>query len=129
MKEIICPDYYQKQAMRTKKELGYEKNLFHAALGIADEAGEFAKEIKDHLVYSKDFDRVNTVGEAGDLLWFLALACDTLQVPMSVVMEANIAKLQVRYSEGYADAKAQNRVKDLEREAIAKVLTKYGVKF
>lgn len=129
MKEIICPDYYQKQAMRTKKELGYERNLYHAALGIADEAGEFASAIKRALVYGKELDKINAIEEVSDSLWFLALACDTLQVPMSVVMEANIAKLQVRYQEGYTDAKAQNRVKDMEREAIANVLTKHGIKF
>lgn len=127
--QITNPNQYQELAMRTKKELGYEMNMFHAALGIADEAGEFAKEIKDRFVYGKDFDVVNTVGEVTDLLWFICLALDTMQIPLAAAMEANIAKLQVRYSEGYSDAKAQNRVKELEREAIENVLIKHGVKF
>lgn len=129
MSKVESPDQYQQLAMRTKKELGYEKNLFHAALGIADEAGEFASAIKRALVYGKELDKINAVEEISDSLWFLALACDTLRVPMSVVMEANIAKLNVRYQEGYADAKALNRTKDLEREAIANVLTKHGIDY
>lgn len=120
---------YQEAAMTTKKELGFQMNLFHAALGLSDEAGEFASAIKAALVYGKPLDKVNLVEELGDLLWFVSLAADTLEVPLAVVMEANIAKLQVRYSEGYADAKAQNRVKELEREAIENVLIKHGVKF
>lgn len=120
---------YQKAAMTTKKELGFQMDMFHAALGLSDEAGEFASAIKAALVYGKGMDKVNLIEELGDLLWFVSLAADTLGVPLAVVMEANIAKLQVRYSEGYADAKAQNRVKELEREVIAKVLAKYGVTY
>lgn len=120
---------YQKAAMTTKKELGFQMDMFHAALGLSDEAGEFASAIKAALVYNKGRDKVNLVEELGDLLWFVSLAADTLEVPLGAVMEANISKLQVRYSDGYADAKAQNRVKELEREAIENVLIKHGVKF
>lgn len=129
MTEVTNPNQYQHLAMRTKKELGYKMNMIHAALGANDETGEFAKEIKDHLVYGKDFDFVNTVMEIGDALWYLALACETMKAPLSVVMEANIAKLNVRYQDGYSDAKALNRTKELEREAIAKVLDKYGIPY
>lgn len=120
---------YQKAAMTTKKELGFQMDMFHAALGLSDEAGEFASAVKAALVYNKELDKVNLVEEICDVMWFAALAADTLEVPLAAVMEANIAKLQVRYSDGYADAKAQNRVKELEREAIENVLIKHGVKF
>ena len=125
----LSANAYQGAAMTTKKDLGFQMDMFHAALGLSDEAGEFASAIKAALVYNKGMDKVNLIEELGDLLWFVSLAADTLEVPLAVVMEANIAKLQVRYQSGYADAKAQNRVKELEREAITKVLTKYGVKF
>jgi NTP pyrophosphatase (non-canonical NTP hydrolase) len=46
-------------------------NLVHAALGIATEYLE--------LVLS--FERHNTEEELGDLLWFLTLAADAIQVP------------------------------------------------
>ena len=125
----LSANAYQGAAMTTKKDLGFQMDMFHAALGLSDEAGEFASAIKAALVYNKGMDKVNLVEELGDVLWFVSLAAESLEVPLAVVMEANIAKLQVRYQDGYADAKAQNRVKELEREAITKVLTKYGVKF
>lgn len=125
----LSANAYQDAAMTTKKELGFQMDMFHAALGLSDEAGEFASAIKAALVYNKGMDKVNLIEELGDLLWFVSLAADTLGVPLAAVMEANIAKLQVRYSDGYADAKAQNRVKELEREAIENVLIKHGVKF
>lgn len=125
----LSANAYQGAAMTTKKDLGFQMDMFHAALGLSDEAGEFASAIKATLVYNKGMDLINLVEELGDAMWFISLAADTLEVPLAVVMEANVAKLQVRYSEGYTDAKAQNRVKELEREAIAKVLAKYGVKY
>jgi hypothetical protein len=47
--------------------------------------------------------------------------------PLSIeaIMAVNIAKLSARYSEGYADAKANNRNKEFEREAMQKALEPY----
>lgn len=50
-------------------------NLVHATLGIASEYLE--------LVLS--FERKNTEEELGDLLWFLALAADALQIPFDLL--------------------------------------------
>lgn len=125
----LSANAYQGAAMTTKKELGFVNNLHHAMYGMMDETGELANAIKANLVYGKTLDKLNVIEELGDTLWFASLMADTLGVPLAVVMEANIAKLQVRYQEGYADAKALGRVTELEREAIANVLTKYGVEY
>jgi len=45
--------------------------------------------------------------------------------PIEAIMAVNIAKLSARYSEGYADAKANNRNKEFEREAMQKALEPY----
>lgn len=125
----LSANAYQGAAMTTKKELGFVNNLHHAMYGMMDETGELANAIKANLVYGKNLDKLNVIEELGDNLWFASLMADTLGVPLAVVMEANIAKLQVRYQEGYADAKALGRVTELEREAIANVLTKYGIEY
>jgi hypothetical protein len=44
---------------------------------------------------------------------------------VEAIMAVNIAKLSARYSEGYADAKANNRNKEFEREAMQKALEPY----
>lgn len=127
---IVSVKAYSLAALETKKDMGsYRDNLLHATLGLSDESGELSKAVKNELVYGKKKDIVNLVEELGDAMWFINLGADTIEVPLAVVMEANIAKLQVRYSEGYADAKALGRVTELEREAIEQVLTNYGIEY
>lgn len=123
---------YQKQAARTEgdyptvaerfvndKEVNSFK-LNHAVIGITGEAGELASAIQRAYYYGQGVDKANIVEELGDLLWYIALACNTLGVEMSDVMNRNIAKLQKRYPDKYTDAHAaeQNRNRVAEREVI-----------
>lgn len=102
-------DTYQQLAMRTAKAMSREHNLIHAALGLTGEAGEFADCIKKNFVYGRELDRENAAEELGDILWFVALACDTLGVSMSDVAGQNIAKLRKRYPTQYQDELAAFR--------------------
>lgn len=97
-------------------------DMNHAALGLSDESGEFSSAVKRHLIYGKPLDKVNVVEELGDAAWFVNLGALSIGVPLEVVFAANIAKLQVRYADGYSDAKALGRDKEMERAAIQKVL-------
>jgi NTP pyrophosphatase (non-canonical NTP hydrolase) len=101
---------YQALAMRTAKPLETSENLMHAALGVSGEAGEFCDAIKKHLVYGQRLDVANAMEELGDLCWFIALACQTLNVPMEHVARMNIDKLSVRYPEQYTDLLAAERL-------------------
>lgn len=107
------PEYsfnlYQAQAMRTAKEMTEEADLIHAALGLASEAGEFADAIKKSFAYEKELDVENLVEELGDLLWFVALACKALNVPMDAVAVGNVAKLYKRYPEKFTNEAANER--------------------
>ena len=94
-------ELYQLLAMRTAKPMELQDDLLHAALGLTGEAGEFADCIKKHFVYGRDLDRVNAVEEVGDILWFCALACQTLGVSMADVAQQNIDKLLLRFPEKY----------------------------
>lgn len=96
-------DTYQQLAMRTAKAMSREHNLIHAALGLTGEAGEFADCIKKNFVYGRELDRENAAEELGDILWFVALACDTLGVSMVDVASQNLAKLRKRYPTVYQD--------------------------
>lgn len=100
---------YQIGASRTAKHQDMTFDLTHAALGLAGEAGEFADCIKKYTVYNKPLDRANAVEELGDILWFMALACDALDVDMQEVAQMNIDKLRLRYPEYYTDRLATER--------------------
>lgn len=98
---------YEEEALRTAKDMGSVKmNLIHAALGLSSDAGEFVDCIKKHAIYGKDLDKENAIEELGDVLWFVVLACNTLDVNLSDVMRANIEKLAKRYPDKYSDEAA-----------------------
>lgn len=105
---------YQCEAMRTAADLGSTRdNLLHAMLGLMDEVGELAKTMKAELAYGKELDINNLVEETGDVLWFTALMCNNLGVPMSYVAMNNLAKLRRRYPDAFSEADALAR-KDKE---------------
>lgn len=102
-------DTYQQLAMRTAKPMEVQDDLPHAALGLTGEAGEFADCIKKHWAYSQPLDNKNAVEELGDLLWYVALACNALGVSMQEVAAINIEKLRKRYPTMYQDELAAFR--------------------
>jgi len=120
---------YIQNAIRTESHVFPEHPLYpnldkrkirilHAALGCITEAGELADNIKKHLFYGKAFDDVNAVEEAGDLLWYLAILFDTLDLTFEEVMEKNIAKLKARYPNKFTEEKAVNRNLEVERKIL-----------
>lgn len=93
--------------------------MLHAALGIADEGGEIANQIKGHLFYGKNLDLVNLLEELGDLLWFAAELADACGEPnFTGIMQKNIDKLKKRYPEKFTEEKAQNRDLTGERKIL-----------
>ena len=85
-------------------------DLLHATLGITGEAGELADAVKKSIFYSKPLDIVNMREEIGDIMWYIALACRTLDFDLDELLQENIAKLQKRYPEKYSDEHATLRL-------------------
>ncbi len=101
---------YQQLALRTLAAgLSPRDRLINAALGLNGEAGEFADTVKKHLFHGHPLDRDALLKELGDVLWYVALACDTLDTSMDEVMAANIEKLRRRYPEGFSSERSQQR--------------------
>lgn len=90
---------YQRQAMRTATSP--TQMLIVAALGLAGETGEFVELVKKHFFHGKPLDREAAKKEIGDVLWYLALAAEGLELELADIAEANIAKLQARYPDGF----------------------------
>ena len=88
--------------------------LLHAALGLCTEAGEFADQLKKHIFYGKELDRVNLIEEGGDSLWYTRIACDALEVSFQEMLTRNVLKLQKRFPDRFTEHDAQ--VRDLKGE-------------
>jgi NTP pyrophosphatase (non-canonical NTP hydrolase) len=75
--------------------------LFHA-LGLAGEAGEIADALKKQVWHRHGLDMVKLADEIGDVAWYLAAICTLTGLDLSEIMAANIAKLKVRYPNGFS---------------------------
>jgi NTP pyrophosphatase (non-canonical NTP hydrolase) len=84
-------------------------NLWHLGTGVAGEAGELVDAIKKHVVYGKDIDLENVIEELGDLEFYMQGIRTAIGVTREEVLEANVAKLEKRYSQAYTDQAAIER--------------------
>lgn len=99
------------------REVDMDK-LLHGLMGMCTETGEAMDNAKKHLMYGKAFDPINVLEEAGDKLWYIAIALHACGFTMQECMERNIEKLRKRFPEGFSEEKALNRNLDAEREAL-----------
>lgn len=112
---IFTPNKYQEHAMRTKPEDPKDNRiaalpmLANAALGLCGESGEFADQLKKFAFQGHKLNREHLEKELGDILWYVALACDALGTDMETVMKKNVIKLQSRYPDGFDPERSQNR--------------------
>lgn len=120
IKDAIKTESRDFEAMNSRLTDDGLKRLLHAGIGLSTEAGEFLDALKKHIFYGKDLDRVNLKEEMGDLFWYLAIACDELDVDFEPLMQRNIEKLKARYGEKFSEAKAEQRDLGLEREILEK---------
>lgn len=124
----MTPDEYVKLATVTESKdfaaiigrLSHEESvrLLHATIGLCTETGELQDVLKKSLFYGKPLDRTNLAEELGDVMWYIAIACDALGVSLEGVMEKNIAKLKARYGEKFSEAAALIRNLEAERAIL-----------
>jgi NTP pyrophosphatase (non-canonical NTP hydrolase) len=98
----------------------YMIDILHSAIGLSGESGELLDAVKKHLYYGKSLDIINLKEEAGDILWFLSILLNRLDISFEEVMEKNIEKLKARYGEKFSEEKAINRNILIEREVLEK---------
>lgn len=122
---------YQEEAARTLiKEPGFEvpgeeQMLNWCALGLAGETGEVVEHIKKGVFHQHGIDRERLGKELGDVLWYVAGLCSTLDLNLGDVMQANIDKLHLRYPGGFSseDSKARRDVSPAtKRQTDAKTI-------
>ena len=101
---------YQSSAARTaNRALTPDDRLLDAAAGLAEEAGEILASVRKHRFQARELDRDRVVAELGDALWCLSMVATSLGVTLDDVADRNIAKLRVRYPEGFTHGAAADR--------------------
>lgn len=124
----MLPNEYQKLAERTENK-DYKAvvirstddtivRLDHAGMGMVTEVGEFMDVLKRFKIYGKKIDFINLGEEVGDLMWYIALTCNALNINLEDVMIKNINKLKTRYPDKYTNEKAINRNLETERQTL-----------
>src|SRR5688572_29804816 len=103
---------YQVAAMRTAR-LDKKNELFHLVLGLTGETGEIAEKIKKR-VRDRDsdetlIDREDMKKELGDVLWYVAVLAQYLDIKLEDVADFNIKKLADRQARGVLQGSGDNR--------------------
>lgn len=83
--------------------------IFNACLGLSGEVGEFNDMIKKWVFHEKNLDMEHAKKEAGDILWCVAMLCESFGWNMEEIMQMNVDKLIARYPEGFDVERANHR--------------------
>lgn len=97
---------YQARAMEYKHG---DDDLLNALLGMCGEAGECADMYKKHVFQGHEFKTDEFLLEVGDVLWYVACACEAMGASLDEVMQRNLDKLAKRYPDGYSNEASINR--------------------
>lgn len=94
------------------------QDLLHAAVGVSGEAGELLDTCKKIWVYEQSLGTRNKEGkthaenlqeELGDILFYVQMMANLLDLTLEDIATQNMAKLLKRYPNGYSDAAAAAR--------------------
>ena len=83
--------------------------IFNACLGLSGEVGGFNDMIKKWVFHEKELDMEHAKKEAGDILWYVVMLCESFGWNMEEIMQMNVDKLKARYPEGFDVERANNR--------------------
>src|SRR5207249_10609049 len=107
---------YQEHARETAIYPGRKSSingLLYTTIGLGGEAGELLNKVKKILRDSNGNVSPNVIveliGELGDILWYVAMTCDELDVQMDGVAQSNLFKLRKRKQDGKIGGSGDNR--------------------
>lgn len=116
---------YQKLASRTNDGLATKRlqhklkeyedwmtdlgGVLNACLGLSGEVGELNDMIKKWVFHEKELDETHLKKELGDVMWYVAMMCQSMGWELDDVLQMNIDKLIARYPEGFDVDRANHR--------------------
>ena len=107
----VWENYYQDKddnmlLERDGKDIG---GVFNACLGLSGEVGELNDMIKKWIFHEKPFDEEHAKKELGDVMWYVAMMCESFGWDLDEIMQMNVDKLKARYPKGFSVELANNR--------------------
>ncbi|HRA21075.1 MAG TPA: nucleoside triphosphate pyrophosphohydrolase family protein [Anaerolineae bacterium] len=106
-------DRYQRESRRTWSLIHIDHPIVYPTLGLTNEAGEVAGKVKklfrDKGGVVPDADREALKQELGDVLWYLTQIATELDLSLSEIAEANVAKLASRLERGAIQGDGDDR--------------------
>ena len=101
---------YQKAAMATLNPALDKKDvLINGVMGLCGGSGEAIDIVKKWLMQGHELDKKHLVRELGDVVWYLAEAATTLDVPLEAVFQGNLDKVRRRFPNGFDTGASVNR--------------------
>jgi NTP pyrophosphatase (non-canonical NTP hydrolase) len=105
---------YQSQAKTTYKKADSNsktEEISRLVLGICGESGEVAEKMKKFLRGDYDFEvlKGHLQKEMGDVLWYLAMVCEVLEIDFETVAQQNLDKLKKRLEKGTIQGNGDER--------------------
>ena len=100
---------YQHKAQRTANMEAQSDKIINGIMGLCGEVGEGAAVVKKHLFQGHEIEKAKLLEEIGDVLWYCAELAAGLGMSLEVIAEANVEKLQKRYTKGFEAERSRNR--------------------
>jgi len=92
-------EFVEKLASPKSTETDKDRMLL-STIGLSGEVGEVAEIVKKHIYHEGPLDLDDIKKELGDVMWYIAFACNTFDLDLEEVIKANIEKLKDRYPGG-----------------------------
>lgn len=92
-----------------RPSLPQRDRLIIGALGLSGEVGEVVDSLKKMLFQDHPLEKQIICDELGDVLWYVVLLCDTLDLTLEDVMSYNVEKRRRRYPDGFSAERSRNR--------------------
>ena len=100
---------YQREALRTCGFESDDQSKMVALLALVGEIGELCNEFKKVVAHGHDLDLDRFKDELGDSQWYMAVVIHLFGFDMEDVAKQNLAKLNVRYPDGFSADASRNR--------------------
>jgi NTP pyrophosphatase (non-canonical NTP hydrolase) len=108
------------------KEKELKIRLDHSADGLTSESGELKDLMKKIKFYEIQIPKINFLDEMADVLHYLVMGMNALEVTFEDLMRLNMTKLRTRSPNGFTAESATNKDKEKEQEAINKAMDEGG---
>lgn len=92
---------YQEKAMRTAGSYRDDVDmLLNGVMGLNGEAGEVIDIVKKYLYQGHELNKNKIIDELGDVLWYINLIANSINMSLEHIAKYNISKLEKRYPKG-----------------------------